>query len=140
METKEKIEVIRKLCEQIENYSYSNSEYIKTINRNQLSGELRTITLPKYTDMLIVRNEPDIIVLEWENLKTQHCVTLNVDLNKNTADYEYSNVCSDEDELRSFPVRPLNSDLVEKYDINLDHKKSWNWLQARLKATGKFGR
>lgn len=106
--------------------------------RQHLATQLEQLTLPKHTQMLLMNNAASRIVLQWENVKAHHCVTLTVDLSDYTASYEYSTVCEADDRLRPFPARPLNSTLVERINMNLNHRAVWTWLQSRLKATNRF--
>ena len=106
-------------------------------NRRILADKLNTIPHPGDTVLTILRNGDDNVVLEWVNLKHQHCITLSVDLAENTADYEYSNVCLLEQELIAFPKKPLGSPNAERMDIKLHRQDTWRWLCARIRATSR---
>ena len=98
---------------------------------------MNTIPHPGDTEVTVLRNDEENVVLEWVNLKHQHCITLTADLAENTADYEYSNVCLLEQQLIAFPKKPLGSPNSERMDIKLHRQDTWRWLSARIRATGR---
>lgn len=134
----EKLKQTRHLTQQIR--APSSREFQQNVTRKQLAIELENLALPKHTHMRLLANTPDQAAVEWENLLGQHCITLKVNLKRCTADYEYSTVCKEQEEMRPFPSRPLNSTQVERIDLNINYRTTWRWLQARLKATAKFSR
>jgi hypothetical protein len=106
-------------------------------NANRVASQLDRTQPPKGTVLRIAPKGVPKLTLFWENPSTQHCIQLDIDLQRMLADYEYSMVCHDQDQLKPFPERPLGSSICECIDLDLDRQASWTWLNARIRATGR---
>lgn len=109
------------------------SELAPAIHR--IADELNSVEKPRGTTLTAACPKPHILQLDWENIATQHCITMIVDLRNMDASYEYSMVCEADDELKPFPQKPLGSNLPERTDLNLNRKAHWTWLAARIGNT-----
>ena len=107
-----------------------------TSSVDHIARGLDTIPLPDGTELRADQPEGNNIRLWWENTAAQHCVQLDIDLRTMEASYEYSMVCEEHERLKPFPHKPLGSDTDER-TLNLRQQRSWSWLGARIKATGR---
>ena len=104
---------------------------------DQLADRLNRFQTPRNTLLRLQAKDPDRLTILWETLHTQHCIQLDVDLQRMRADYEYSMVCNENDQMKAFPLKPLGSVMTERIDLNLNRQAHWTWLEARVRATGK---
>lgn len=104
-------------------------------NADKLAGRLNSFQPPQGTHLRVQPKDTGRITLFWENLATQHCIQLDVNLRDMRADYEYSMVCNEWEQLKPFPSRPLGSVLPERIDLNLNRQAAWSWIEARVRAT-----
>ena len=107
-------------------------------NIDRLTAKLDQIPPPPGTKLRIILHPNHRITLFWENVITQHCIQLDIDLNRMEADYEYSMVCEDHDELLPFPDKPLGATQPDRAGLSLHRQATWTWLKARLRATEKY--
>ena len=104
-------------------------------NTDKLADRLNSFQPPQGTNLRIQPKDTGRVVLFWENLATQHCIQLDVNLRHMRADYEYSMVCNERNQLKPFPTTPLGSVLSERTDLNLNRQAAWSWIEARVRAT-----
>lgn len=102
-----------------------------------IASRLDQVELPHGTTIRVAEAGPRRLTIFWENTRTQHAIQLNVKPATMQADYEYSMVCEEDDELLPFPDRPLGSVMPERIDLNLNRQGHWTWLGARIKKTGR---